>query len=27
MLPLERIAEAHDMVDAGSGGRVLLTIP
>ncbi len=26
-LPLERVAEAHDRVDAGARGRVLLTIP
>ena len=26
-LPLERIAEAHDQVDAGSRSRVLLTLP
>jgi NADPH2:quinone reductase len=26
-LPLDRIAEAHDLVDAGRAGRVLLTIP
>jgi NADPH:quinone reductase len=26
-LPLERIADAHDRVNAGGGGRVLLTIP
>jgi NADPH2:quinone reductase len=25
-LPLERVAEAHDLVDAGSGGRVLVSI-
>ena len=26
-LPLERAAEAHGRVDAGTGGRVLLAIP
>jgi NADPH2:quinone reductase len=26
-LPLERIAEAHDLVDAGGRGRILLSIP
>jgi NADPH2:quinone reductase len=26
-LPLERIADAHDRVDSGSHGRILLTIP
>jgi len=26
-LPLERIAEAHELVDAGSRGRILLAIP
>jgi NADPH2:quinone reductase len=27
VLPLERAADAHDLVDAGPGGRVLLAIP
>jgi hypothetical protein len=27
LLPLDRIAAAHDLVDAGSNGRVLLAIP
>jgi NADPH:quinone reductase-like Zn-dependent oxidoreductase len=26
-LPLQRVAEAHDRVDVGARGRVLLTIP
>lgn len=26
MLPLERVAEAHDRVDAGGRGRILLQI-
>jgi NADPH:quinone reductase len=26
-LPLERIAEAHDRLDAGTRGRILLTMP
>lgn len=26
LLPLEAVARAHDMVDAGSGSRVLLTL-
>jgi NADPH2:quinone reductase len=26
-LPLDRIAEAHDLVDAGTRGRILLAIP